>query len=171
MSPPQPAYALAAPLDQAHDIAGFACGAPALDIWLQRHALNNELAGGSRTYVVAAAQTVVGSYSLAAGSVGKEVATGRVRRNMPDPVPAILLGHLAVDHRAQGQGLGGFMLRDASLRIVQASATISVRALLAHAIDDAAKTFYEARGFHPAAVDPLTLMITVAEAERSIRRR
>jgi len=121
--------------------------------------------------VVAAAQTVVGSYSLAAGSVGKEVATGRVRRNMPDPVPAILLGHLAVDHRAQGQGLGGFMLRDASLRIVQASATISVRALLAHAIDDAAKTFYEARGFHPAAVDPLTLMITVAEAERSIRRR
>jgi GNAT superfamily N-acetyltransferase len=107
----------------------------------------------SHTYVVAEGRRVVGYYSLAAGSVLHAEATGRVRRNMPDPVPAALLGRLAVDRQWQGRGLGAALLRDAVLRMIGAAGTIGVRALLMHAISDEAKAFYEHWGFRPSLSD------------------
>jgi GNAT superfamily N-acetyltransferase len=127
--------ALAAPaaLASEHELEEFNSGTPPLDEWLKRRARQNEASGASRTYVIADGRRVVGYYSLAAGSVLHEAATGRVRRNMPDPVPVALLGRLAIDRQWQGRGLGAALLRDAVLRVVGAAGTIGVRALLVHA--------------------------------------
>jgi GNAT superfamily N-acetyltransferase len=89
---------------------------------------------------------------------------------MPDPVPVALLGRLAIDRSRQGSGLGAALLRDAVLRVVGAAGTIGVRALLVHAISDEAKAFYEHGGFRASATDPMTLMITIDEAQRMLGR-
>jgi GNAT superfamily N-acetyltransferase len=150
----------------AHDVAAFDSGIPALDDWLKRRALANEEAGGSRTYVVCAGSRVVGYYALATGGVAQEAATGRVRRNMPDPVPVMVLARLAVDRTYQDRGLGAGLLRDAILRILQAAELGGIRAILVHAISAEAKRFYERHGFRASSLDPMTLMVTIEEAQR-----
>lgn len=160
-----------APLAAEHDLEQFNSGTPPLDHWLKGRARQNEAGGASRTYVIAEGRRVVGYYSLAAGSVLHAEATGRVRRNMPDPVPAALLGRLAIDQAWQRRGLGSALLRDAVLRVVCAAETIGVRALLVHAISDEAKAFYERRGFRPSAIEPMTLMITIEEAHKMLGRQ
>ena len=167
--PDEHALAAPAPLAAEHELEEFNSGTPPLDEWLKRRARQNEASGASRTYVIAEGRRVVGYYGLAAGSVLHEVATSRVRRNMPDPVPVALLGRLAVDRQWQGRGLGAALLRDAVLRVVGAAGTIGVRALLVHAISDEAKAFYERWGFRPSATDPMTLMITMEEAQKMLR--
>jgi GNAT superfamily N-acetyltransferase len=156
------------PLAVDHDIEAFASQVPALDDWLKRRARPNEAEGASRTFVLCAGRRVIGYYSLAAGSVSHIAATGRARRNMPDPVPAVLLGRLAVDHAWQGKGLGADLLRDAVLRVLAAADTIGVRVLLVHAISEDAKRFYERHGFRASPIEPMTLMITIDEARRTI---
>ena len=140
-----------------------------LDEWLKRRAWRNEAEGASRTFVSCAGKRVVGYYSLAAASVLREAASGKVRRNMPDPVPAVLIGRLAVDTAWRGQGVGADLLRDAVLRIVAAAATVGVRAILVHAISANTKTFYQRHGFRPSPLEPMTLMVTIEEARRMIR--
>lgn len=160
-----------APLTPHHDLEPFASGAVPLDSWLKDRARQNEAGGASRTYVICEGLQVVGYYSLAAGSVLHHTATGRVRRNMPEPVPAALLGRLAIDQRWQGRGIGSALLRDAVLRVVGAAETIGVRALLVHAISESAKEFYEHWGLTPSPVEPMTLMITIEEARRMLELR
>ena len=152
-----------------HDPAAFDSGVPALDEWLKRRALANEEAGGSRTYVVCVGRRVVGYYALATGGVTHAAATGRLRRNMPDPVPVMVLGRLAVDQSFQGRGLGAGLLRDAILRTLQAAEFGGIRAIVVHAFSEEAKRFYERHGFVASHVDPMTLMITVADAEKALR--
>jgi GNAT superfamily N-acetyltransferase len=159
-----------APLAPDHELEDFASGVGPLDDWLKRRGRANEAAGASRTYVVCDGRRVVGYYSLAAGSVLHQIATGAVRRNMPDPVPVALLGRLAIDRRWQGRGLGQALLRDAIVRVVGAAETIGVRALLVHAISDEARAFYERCGFRPSPVEPMTLMITINEARRVLAK-
>jgi GNAT superfamily N-acetyltransferase len=154
-------------LDAEHDVSAFDCGEPVLNDWLRRRALQNQQSGASNTYVISDGIRVVGYYSLAAGSVARETAPGRVRRNVPDPVPVVVLGRLAVDLAFQHQGLGRALLRDAVLRSLQAAYIIGVRAILVHALSEQAKGFYESCGFVPSPVNPLTLMVTVAEAKRA----
>jgi len=153
-------------LSAEHDLSRFDCGEPLLDGWLRRRALQNEGSGASRTYVVCVGKRVVGYYTLAVGAVAHSEAPGRVRRNMPDPVPAMVLGRLAVDKAFQGQHIGAGLLCDAVLRTVQAARIGGIRAILVHAISETAKRFYESYGFIVSPVDPLTVMITVAEAAR-----
>lgn len=160
LSPPQP-------LSQQHELEAFDSGVLSLDAWLKRRGRSNEEEGASRTFVVCSGARIVGYYSLAAGSVLPQVATGQVRRNMPNPVPVILLGRLAVDRAWQGRGLGADLLRDAVLRVLAAGEAIGVRALLVHAISDEAKAFYEHHGFRASPVEPMTLMITLREAQRA----
>lgn len=162
--------ALGAPehLRPAHDVAVFDSGVPALDDWLKRHALANEATGASRTYVVCADGRVVGYYSLATGSVGHAQAPGRIRRNMPDPTPVMILGRLAVDRTWQGRDLGRSLLRDAVLRTLQAAEIGGIRAILVHAISDQAARFYAHYGFVASPINPLTLMITIPDAERAL---
>jgi GNAT superfamily N-acetyltransferase len=152
-----------------HELSAFDSGVPALDDWLKRRALANEDRGASRTYVVHAEDLrVVGYYALASGAVAVERAPGRIRRNMPDPVPVMVLGRLAVDRSLQGQGLGRGLLRDAIFRTLQAAAIAGIRALLVHAISEDAKRFYQRCGFVESPMDPMTLMITLADAEKSL---
>lgn len=155
-------------LSAGDDLSGFNSGVPALDEWLRRRALQNEASGASRTYVVCAGLRVVGYYTLAVGAVEHAQAPGRLRRNMPDPVPAMVLGRLAVDEAFQGRHIGAGMLRDAVLRTVQAAEIAGIRAILVHAISDEAKRFYESYGFIASPVDPLTVMTTVAEAVKTM---
>jgi GNAT superfamily N-acetyltransferase len=157
-------------LSPAHDLSGFDCGEPALDDWLRRRAGQNQASGASRTYLVCAGRRVVGYYTLAAGAVAHADAPGRIRRNMPDPVPVMVLGRLAVDKAFHGEGVGTGLLRDAVLRTVQAEEIVGIRAILVHAISEAAKCFYEKYGFVASPTDPLTVMITVAEAAKWIGR-
>jgi GNAT superfamily N-acetyltransferase len=155
------------PLAPDHDLEPFNSGVAALDEWLKRRARRNEAEGASRTFVVCAARQVVGYYSLAAGSVLHREATGKIRRNMPDPVPVVLLGRLAIDRAWQGKGLGADLLADVALRALAAAEIIGARAILTHAISQDAKAFYEKHGFRPSPVEPMTLMITIEEARRS----
>ena len=156
------------PLGVEHELDSFASGVEQLDDWLKRRALHNEIEGGSRSFVVCEGKRVVGYYSLAAGSVLAGIATGRVRRNMPNPIPIVLLGRLAIDRTWQGRGLGGDLLRDAVLRVLSAGESIGVRAIFVHAISAEAKAFYERFGFRASPVEPMTLMITLAEARRML---
>ncbi|MGH6956498.1 MAG: GNAT family N-acetyltransferase [Caulobacteraceae bacterium] len=153
------------------DLSEFDCGVATLDQWLRRRALPNESGGVSRTFVSCAQERVVGYYSLAAGSIIHSVATTRTRRNAPDPVPAVVLGRLAVDHEWRGVGLGASLLGDAVLRVVSAAGAIGVRAMLVHAISDEAKSFYQRFGFVASPVEPLTMMITVEDLRRQVDPR
>jgi len=150
-----------------HDLSEFECGEPSLDEWLRRRALQNEESGASRTYVVCDGQQVVGYYALAVGAVAHAEAPGRVRRNMPDPVPVMVIGRLAVHKNYQGKRIGPSLLRDAVLRTLHAAAIAGVRAILVHAISERARKFYEGCGFITSPMDPLTLMITVEEAAKA----
>ena len=86
------------PLISGHLIDAFDCGESVVDEWLRKRALGNQASGASRTFVVTdPAGRVMGYYALAAGAVAHETATNAVRRNMPDPVPMLVLGRLAVD--------------------------------------------------------------------------
>ncbi|HEY1210298.1 MAG TPA: GNAT family N-acetyltransferase [Terracidiphilus sp.] len=167
--PPEAHISAPEKLTAAHDLSQFQCGEPELDDWLRRRALSNEEHGASRTYVICIGRRVVGYYALAAGAVAHAHAPGRVRRNMPNPVPVMVIGRLASDLGFQGRGIGSALLRDAVLRTAQAAEIAGVRAILVHAISESAKKFYERSGFIASPVDPLTLMITVAEAANSLR--
>src|SRR5207244_4569141 len=102
-----------------HDLSGFDSGEPMLDDWLRRRAQQNEASGASRTYVVCVGRKVVGYYTLAAGAIAHIDAPGTIRRNMPDPVPVMVLGRLAIDRAFHGQGIGTGLFRDAILRTMQ----------------------------------------------------
>ncbi|XFA74282.1 GNAT family N-acetyltransferase [Thermosynechococcaceae cyanobacterium Okahandja] len=147
-----------------HEVAGFDSGKALLDNWLKRRALKNEEEGASRTYVVCAGNVVVAYYCLANGAVAQTAATGRVRRNMPNPIPVMVIGRLAVDRRWQGKGIGRALLRDAILRTVRAAEIVGIRAILVHAISEEAKQFYQKYGFAASPIDPLTLMVAVKDA-------
>lgn len=152
-----------APLTAAHDVTSFESGEAALDQWLKQRALRNEGRGASRTYVLYDDHRVVAYYCLATGSVSSELAPGRIRRNMPDPIPVMVLGRLAVDQAWQRRSLGKALLRDAILRTVQVSEIVGVKALLVHALSDKAVHFYEANGFYPSPTNPRTLFLPLAE--------
>jgi GNAT superfamily N-acetyltransferase len=153
-------------VNDTHDLATFDSGVPVLDDWLKKRALANEEKGASRTYVVTAGGRVVGYYALATGAISAQQATGRIRRNMPDPIPVMVLGRLAVDKAFQSRGLGAALLRDSVLRTRQAADIVGIRAMLVHAISEEAKRFYARYGFSESPVDPMTLMLSLADLDR-----
>lgn len=154
------------PLTTAHRLDEFSCGEPVLDDWLRRRAMSNQARGASRTFVVTDANgRVYGYYAMAAGAVSQQMATGGVRRNMPEPIPVMVLARLAVDHRAHGIKLGGALLQDAVNRALVVSQNTGVRALLVHSLDDRAKSFYEHYGFEASPSDPMTLMLRLSSAK------
>jgi GNAT superfamily N-acetyltransferase len=156
-------------LSSDRDLSQFQCGEPTLDDWLRRRALQNEKSGAFRTYVACMGKRVIGYYALAVGAVAHLEAPGRVRRNMPDPVPVMVIGRLAVDQTVQGQSVGPALLKDAVLRTLQAAEIAGIRSILVHAISERAKRFYEKWGFIASPLEPMTLMITVAEARKALQ--
>lgn len=156
-------------LTEQHALGGFDSGVRSLDDWLRRRALQNQASGASRTFVACDDARVAGYYALAASAVAPDAATGRFRRNMPDPVPVAVLGRLAIDKSFQGKGLGRALFRDAALRVLAAADSIGIRGMLVHAISDEAKAFYVSLGLDVSPLDPMTLMATVADLKASLR--
>lgn len=151
------------PFSEQHDCSAFDCGEPSLNDWLRRKALANQMSGASRTFVVAhdevAANRVVGYYALAAGAVTHADAPGSIRRNMPDSIPVMVLGRLAIDCSCHGQGLGSALLKDAILRTLNVAKNVGIRALLVHALHDQARTFYLHHGFSASPNSATTLLL------------
>ena len=135
------------PLNERHDVSKFDSGMDSLNAWLQRKARLNESKGGARTYVVCEGDRVIGFYTLAASSVERRRVSSRIGRSMPEPIPVILLGQLAVDRNYQGKGLGTDLLIDAGKRALAAAEVIGARAIIVQALDEQAKAFYERSGF------------------------
>jgi hypothetical protein len=124
------------------EIAQLDIGEPSLDKWPRKRAVTNQATGASRCFVTCRDGSVVGYYALATGSVQRLEANRRVGQGMPEPIPVVLLGRLAVDRKEQGHGLGANLLRDAITRTVEAAEIIGVRALLLHALHDSVRDFY-----------------------------
>lgn len=152
------------PLERIHDLSSFSSGVPALDDWLKRRALANQDSGATRTFVTCRdGNKVIAYYALASGGVAASHAPGRFRRNMPDPIPVAILARLAIDTSHQRQGLGVALVQDAARRVMNAAGTLGIRGILVHAISEEARAFYMALGFNPSPLDPMTLVISLAD--------
>jgi GNAT superfamily N-acetyltransferase len=149
------------PLASYHELEAFICGVESLESWLKRRALKNQLTGASRTFVVCEGHRVLAYYALASSAITLDAATGRFRRNMPDPIPVVVLGRLAVDQSLQGKGIGRALVRDACQRLIQAADTIGIRGMIVHALSTDAQAFYTRVGFEPSPLDPMLLMVTL----------
>lgn len=158
-------------LTRGHDRSAFDCGIPALNEYLKQYALQNQRKYAARTYVATRGNRVVGYYSLAYGSVTLEEAPQSVKSGLArHPIPVILLARLAVDMAERGRGIGAALLKDALLRTLQAAEIAGLRAMIVHAKDDAAKSFYEKFGFQPSPIDAFHLFLKVSDimASRSL---
>lgn len=151
------------PIADRHDLADFASGVASLDDWLKRRARANQASGASRTFVLCESEAVIGYYALASGAVALAQAPGRLRRNMPEPVPVAVLARLAVQANFQGRGLGSALFRDAVMRVLNAAEAIGIRGLLVHALSEDAKSFYLRQGLEASPLDPMTLMATLGD--------
>lgn len=157
-------------ISELHDVSRFDCGGhESLNDWLKRFALSNQKNESARTYVVHHNGSVTGYYSISAGSVRVEEAPARISKGLArHPIPVILLARLAVDKDEKGRGLGKALLKDALLRIAQAADIVGARAVLVHAIDEAAKKFYLHFGFEPSSIHELQLMLLMKDLRKSL---
>ncbi len=158
-----------APLTAQHELATFDSGESSLDDWLKRRALANQASGASRTFVICEGSRVAGYYALASGAVTTARVPGRFKRNMPEPIPVVLLGRLAIDRAWQGRGLGRALFRDAALRVLQAADAIGIRGILVHALSEQARKFYIALGFTECPNEPLMLVVTLQDLREALR--
>lgn len=155
------------PISASHELFDFESGDASLDAWLKTRSLKNQASGASRCFVSCLGKRVMGYYCLSAGVISHDSAPKQMRRNMPDPLPVLLLGRLAVDKTYHNKGLGSALLRDALLRAVSIANDAGVFAILVHALSEPAKRFYISRGFVESPLQSMTLMMTL-ETVRSI---
>ncbi|HIA2510706.1 TPA: GNAT family N-acetyltransferase [Escherichia coli] len=151
------------PLHAGHVLSSFCCGVDSMNNWLKQRAMKNQITGASRTFVCCDTTKVMAYYSLASSAVTTNTAPGRFHRNMPDPIPVVVLGRLAVDTSLHGQGIGRALVRDAGLRVIQVAETIGIRGMLVHALSDEAREFYQRVGFVPSPMDSMMLMVTLGD--------
>ena len=147
------------PITPKHILSDFDCGVSSLNDWLKRQALKNELTGASRTFVTCMDLQVIGFYALATGSVTRKESPGKIKRKMPDPIPVMILGRLAIDAQWQKNGIGRGLLKDAVIRTIKASKYAGIRALVVHALSEEAKNFYLRHGFQESPLNHFTLML------------
>lgn len=151
-------------LRREHLLDSFDCGKEDLNRFLKRQAWNNQQAHSAQTYVLAKDLRVLGYYSLAAASVSHDEAPERVKKGLArHPIPVILLARLAADLSIHGKGIGSALLKDALLRAAKAADTIGARALLVHAKDDSARSFYEHFAFEASSSDPYHLLLIMKD--------
>lgn len=165
MNPQQPR-----PIEPTDNTSDFDSGEESLDRYLADRALTNHLADLARCYVCidGDAENVLGYYTLSAVAVEHADLPGKVRRNAPNPIPALLLGRLAIDAKARRAGLGRYLVRDAILSTLAAADRIGVRILLVHALHEQAAGFYEALGFKRSPTDLLHLYLLLADARKPL---
>lgn len=151
-----------------HMIENFDCGEISLNDWLKKRAIKNDLTDASRTYVVCCKNVVVAYYSLHLGCIQHFEAVSKIKRNMPDPIPAIVMGRLAVDVNHQGKGLAKALVKDIFLRAIQVSDLAGTKAVLVKALNDEVTAFYQSFGFVQSKGDPHLLMKAIAEVRVSL---
>jgi len=147
-----------------HDVKDFSCGNEPLDRWLVRYAGQNQRRDAARTFVAATSdQRVYAYYTLLAGQLDHHEATPETGKGLSQhfPIPVAILARLAVDVDRQDQGIGAALLNDALLRVIRASEQLAVRAVVVHAADESAASFYERFGFGALSAKPRTLMTTL----------
>lgn len=142
----------------------FNHGEPALNHYLQCHALANQRANGARTYVCCLDEQVIGFYSLTVGSVAHASAPPRMSKGLArHAIPVMLLARLGVDVHHQGNGLGRALLKNALLRTAQAADIAGIRCLLVHAKDASARAWYSSFQFEPSPTDPMHLFLMLKD--------
>ena len=157
------------PLEAWHDVSSFDCGVPALNDYLIDRALADSRAGKSQTQVASRAKVVVAYYSLAVGSVEPAGASARLARGQGrQAIPVVMPARLAVDSSAQGHGLGESMLFQALARTADAARLIGARAVLVHATNAAARSFYEKYGFERSPTHPLHLVLLMKDIRKTL---
>jgi GNAT superfamily N-acetyltransferase len=149
------------PLSEDDERGHFDCGRDSLNAWFQRHAWQNHAGGISRASVISDTRTnlIVGYVTLSAAQIEREFLAKRDRRNMPDPVPATLLGQLAVHRSYQGQGHARSLLLFALTTALRASREVGSFGVLAHPLDEPVRQFYGRWGFQEVPFDPRRSMI------------
>jgi GNAT superfamily N-acetyltransferase len=152
-------------LHRQHAVETFDCGEEALNRFLVRFALPNQMANGSQTYVgITGDDAIVGFHTLVVGEVRYEGAPERLSKGLArHPIPVMLLARLAVSVNWQAKGIGAGLLRDAVLRTLQVADIAGVRALVVHAKNEAARLFYERFDFQPSPTDPLHLFALIKD--------
>jgi GNAT superfamily N-acetyltransferase len=155
------------PLLPTHDTSRFDGGKIPLNDWLRYRALKAE-GKSARCYVACVKNSVKGFYCLSAGAVQHEGAPRKLRRNMPNPTPIVIIGRLAVDKSYQGKGLGRALLKDALLRLTRASDLVGARAVLVHAVDQDAVPFYARYGFRAFPIGNQTLYLPIDEIVKTV---
>ena len=157
-------------LQRSHKLDEFDCGQEALNRFFIRHALQNQQAEASQTYVALADGQVVGYYTLVVGEVAFEGAHERLTKGLArHPVPIMLLARLAIVTGWQSKGLGSGLLKDAMQRTVQAAEIAGIRAFAVHAKDDEAKSFYEHFGFTPLPSDAYHLFRLLKDVRAGLK--
>ena len=158
------------PLGKAHDRAGFSCGVPALDDYLQRRASQDARRRVAAPFMLieAGGEAVCGYYTLSQMAIEIESVPENIAKKLPKypMVPVTLLGRLAVDSRFRGQGLGEYLLMDALRRSWTLSREIAAMAVLVDAKDEAAASFYEVHEFRRLPGRPDRLLLPMAELDR-----
>ncbi|HUA11834.1 MAG TPA: GNAT family N-acetyltransferase [Solirubrobacteraceae bacterium] len=157
-----------------HDREQFNCGEPALDEWLRRYAGQNRRRDTAATWVIADANDVVVAYtSIAMTGIDRSAAPGVLAKRSPDPVPALLLGRLAVDHRYSRLGIGTALVAHVLATAVELNQKAACRAVVVTALTDRACTWWERLGFHPFdqdGPDELDLYLLTTEIDTTLRR-
>lgn len=152
------------------DVMRFDCGREALNIWLRRHALANQLSGASRVNVVVETATgrLIGYVALSAGQIERAFLPKSQQRHRPDPVPVLLLGQLAVDKDFQHQGFATSLLHFALKSALRASELIGCVGVITHPLDENLRGFYRQWGFDDLPFDPRgAMMARIVDVRRS----
>jgi predicted N-acetyltransferase YhbS len=158
------------PLSGDDDRETFDCGRESINQWFRRHAWRNQQSGATRTNVVCDADTgaIVGCVALSAAQIERAFLPKPAQRNQPDPLPAVLLGQLAVDRRYQGLGYARALMWFALTTAVRFSKDVGCFGVLTHPLDDGLRAFYRRFGFEDLPFDPGHAMIVrIIDLERN----
>lgn len=157
-------------LRREHPVDGFDCGTAALNIFLQRHALQNQQANASQTYVALTGNDLVGYHTLVVGGANYGDAPERISRGLArHPIPVMLLARLAVSVQWQGKGAGSSLLKDAMTRGLAASEIAGVRGFTVNAKNDNARAFYAHFNFVPSPTDPMHMFLLLKDVRAGLR--
>ncbi len=153
-----------------HQRGPFSCGTADLDDWIKKYASQSQASGTTRVFVASPVEdetVIAGFYSLHLGSLERQRGSLAASRRSPDPIPAVVMGRLAVDGKFTGLGLGEALLRDALVRTLLIASNAGAKIFLVHAKDERAKSFYLHYDFQVSPVDDLTLMLLVQDIPRT----
>lgn len=149
------------PLAEDDDRNAFDCGRESMNAWFRRHAWANHTCGASRVNVICDATSgkIVGYVTLSAAQIERAFLPKAQQRNKPDPVPATLLGQLAIQKDYQGQGHAGSLLLFALKTSLRAAEAVGSLGVITHPLDDGVRAFYAKWGFQDLPFDPRRAMI------------